>query len=69
MCVLDFLKNPDVTIFQALLLPFTPVNMDVLPLYLLPLAWFPPMPWLLLRAPSIALSGPPPRVPGPTATS
>ena len=55
MGVLDFLKNPDVTILQALLLKFKPVNMDVLPLYILLLAWFPPMLWLLLRAPSIAL--------------
>ena len=55
MGVLDFLKNPDVTIFQALLLKFKPVNMDVLPLYILLLAWFPPMLWLLLRTPSIAL--------------
>ena len=46
MGVLDFLKNPDVTIFQALLLKFKPVNMDVLPLYILLLAWFPPMLWL-----------------------
>src|SRR6185312_7495290 len=49
------LKNPDVTILQALLLKFKPVNMDILPLYILLLAWFPPMLWLLLRAPSIAL--------------
>jgi hypothetical protein len=55
MGVLDFLKNPDVTILQALLLKFKPVNMDILPLYILLLAWFPPMLWLLLRAPSIAL--------------
>ena len=38
MGVLDFLKNPDVTILQALLLKFKPVNMDVLPLYILLLA-------------------------------
>jgi hypothetical protein len=55
MGVLDFLKNPDVTILQALLLKFKPVNMDILPLYILLLLWFPPMLWLLLRAPSIAL--------------
>jgi hypothetical protein len=55
MGVLDFLKHPDVTIFQALLLKFKPVNMDVLPLYILLLAWFPPMLWLLLRTPSFAL--------------
>jgi hypothetical protein len=55
MGVLDFLKNPDVTIMQALLLKFKPVNMDVLPLYIVLLLWFPPMLWLLLRAPSLAL--------------
>lgn len=55
MGVLDFLKNPDVTILQALLLKFKPVNMDVLPLYIVLLAGFAPILWLLLRAPSIAL--------------
>ncbi len=55
MGVLDFLKNPDVTIIQALLLKFKPVNMDVLPLYIVLLLWFPPILWLLLRSPSIAL--------------
>ena len=55
MGVLDFLKNPDVTIIQALLLKFKPVNMDVLPLYIALLACFAPMLWLLLRAPSTAL--------------
>jgi hypothetical protein len=55
MGVLDFLKSPDVTIIQALLLKFKPVNMDVLPLYIVLLGCFPPMLWLLLRAPSMAL--------------
>jgi hypothetical protein len=55
MGVLDFLKNPDITIFQALLLKFKPVNMDVLPLYIVLLLGFAPMLWLLLRAPSLAL--------------
>ena len=55
MGVLDFMKNPDVTILQALLLKFKPVNMDVLPLYIVLLLWFAPILWLLLRAPSIAL--------------
>jgi hypothetical protein len=55
MGVLDFLKNPDVTILEALLLKFKPVNMDVLPLYIVLLLGFSPMLWLLLRAPSIAL--------------
>ncbi len=56
MGVLDFLKNPDVTIFEALILKFKPVNMDVLPLYIILLLWFPPMLWLLLRTPSLALA-------------
>jgi hypothetical protein len=55
MGVLDFMKNPDVTILQALLLKFKPVNMDVLPLYIVLLLWFAPILWLLLRAPAGAL--------------
>jgi hypothetical protein len=55
MGVRNFLANPDVTIIQALLLKFKPVNMDVLPLYIVLLAWFPPILWLLMRAPSTAL--------------
>ena len=44
MKILDFLKQPDITIVQALLLKFKPVNMDVLPLYIVLLLLFPPMP-------------------------
>ena len=55
MGVRNFLADPDVTILQALLLKFKPVNMDVLPLYIVLLAWFPPILWLLRRAPSTAL--------------
>jgi hypothetical protein len=57
MKILDFLKQPDVTIFQALLLKFKPVNMDVLPLYIVLLLLFPPMLQLLLRSPNFALAG------------
>jgi len=57
MNILDFLKQPDVTIFQALILKFKPVNMDVLPLYIMLLLFFPPMLWLLLRQPGFALAG------------
>src|SRR3977135_4051041 len=56
MNILDFLKQPDVTIIQALLLKFKPSNMDVLPLYIILLLLFPPTPWLLLRQPLLALS-------------
>ncbi|MGI8527513.1 MAG: OpgC domain-containing protein [Pseudolabrys sp.] len=56
MGILDFLKQPDVTILQALLLKFKPVNMDVLPLYIILLLGFAPALWLLLRSPSLALA-------------
>ena len=55
MGVVGFLNNPDVTIIQALLLKFKPVNMDILPLYIVLLLGFAPMLWLLLRSPSLAL--------------
>ena len=55
MNALDFLKNPDVTIIQALLLKFKPANMDVLPLYIVLLLLFPLVLWLLIRNALIAL--------------
>ena len=55
MNILDFLKQPDITIVQALLLKFKPVNMDVLPLYIILLLLFPPILWLLHRWPTLAL--------------
>ena len=57
MKILDFLKQPDITIFQALLLKFKPVNMDVLPLYIVLLLLFPPTLFVLLRQPNLALAG------------
>lgn len=55
MGVFDFLRQPDVALIQALLLKFKPANMDVLPLYIALLAFFPPYVWLLLRLPTLAL--------------
>lgn len=55
MNILDFLRNPDVTIIQALLLKFRPVNMDVLPLYIVLIGTFAPVLWLLVRLPDVAL--------------
>jgi hypothetical protein len=55
MGIFDFLQQPDVTLVQAMLLKFKPANMDVLPLYIVLLAGFPPMLWLLVRAPAAAL--------------
>ena len=40
MNILEFLQQPDVTLVQALLLKFKPVNMDVLPLYIVLMACF-----------------------------
>ena len=56
MGIFNFLKQPDVTMIQAMLLKFKPANMDVLPLYIVLLAGFPPMLWLLLRRSTIALA-------------
>jgi hypothetical protein len=56
MGIFDFLNHPDVTLVQALLLKFKPVNMDVLPLYIVLLIGFPPILWLLLRSPALALA-------------
>jgi hypothetical protein len=56
MGIFNFLKQPDVTLIQALLLKFKPANMDVLPLYIVLLAGFPPMLWLLLRNATLALA-------------
>ncbi len=55
MGIFDFLRQPDVTLVQALLLKFKPANMDVLPLYIVLLAGFPPFLWLMLRTPALAL--------------
>ena len=55
MGIFDFLRQPDITLVQALLLKFKPANMDVLPLYIMLLAGFPPMLWVLLRAPAAGL--------------
>src|SRR5262245_59270184 len=55
MNILDFLKQPDTTIIQALLLKFKPANMDVLPLYIILLLLFPPILWLLQRRSTLAL--------------
>src|SRR5918992_84570 len=47
MGIMDFLKQPDVTIVQALLLRFRPVNMDVLRLYIVLMLFLPIILWLM----------------------
>jgi hypothetical protein len=55
MGIFDFLRQPDITLVQAMLLKFKPANMDVLPLYIVLLAGFPPMLWILMGAPAAGL--------------
>jgi hypothetical protein len=57
MDLLAALKEPGSTLVRALLLIFQPPNLDILPLYIVLLAGFPPVLWLLLRQPTAALAG------------
>src|SRR6202790_5568210 len=56
MGIMDFLKEPDVTIVQALLLRFRPVNMDVLPLYIVLMLFLPVILWLMKRSADLTLA-------------
>ncbi|MFB6458874.1 OpgC domain-containing protein [Bradyrhizobium tunisiense] len=55
MGIMDFLKHPDVTIVQALLLRFRPVNMDVLPLYIVLMMALPLILWSMKWRPDVTL--------------
>jgi hypothetical protein len=56
MGIMDFLKQPDVTIVQALLLRFRPVNMDVLPLYIVLMLSLPVILALMRWKPDVTLA-------------
>ena len=56
MGILDFLKQPDVTIVQALILRFRPVNMDVLQLYIELMLFLPLILWLMWWKPDLTLA-------------
>jgi hypothetical protein len=56
MGIMDFLKQPDVTIFQALILRFKPVNMDVLPLYIVLMLSLPLILVLMRWKPDVTLA-------------
>jgi hypothetical protein len=56
MGIMDFLKHPDVTIVQALLLRFRPVNMDVLPLYIVLMLSLPLILALMRWKPDVTLA-------------
>jgi hypothetical protein len=51
----DFFAKPSVMFSQVVLLRFKPANMDVLPMYVVLLMAFPPVLWLLIRKPGVAL--------------
>jgi hypothetical protein len=55
MGIMDFLKQPDVTIVQALLLRFRPVNMDVLPLYIVLMLFLPFILGMMRRSADLTL--------------
>jgi hypothetical protein len=52
-----FLSHPLREMSQALLLRYRPVNLDVLPLYILLLGTFAPALWLMVRRPTLTLVG------------
>lgn len=54
--VAGFMANPAETLYQGLILAFKPVNMDVLPLYILLMVVFPPVLWAMLRLPNLTLT-------------
>src|SRR3977135_2000953 len=49
--------SPIETLRQGLLLKFKPVNLDVLPLYIVLMGFFPPVLWLMLRQPDLTMLG------------
>jgi hypothetical protein len=53
----DFFRQPESLFPHVLLLQFKPFNMDVLPMYIALLVAFPPMLWMLVRKPGLALAG------------
>lgn len=53
--VAGLVDNPIQTLSQGLLLRFKPLNLDVLPLYIVLMAFFPPVLWLMLRKPDLTM--------------
>ena len=54
--VAGFMAMPAETLYQGLILAFKPVNMDVLPLYIILMVVFPPILWTMLRLPNLTLA-------------
>jgi hypothetical protein len=55
--IAGLVDSPIQTISQGLLLRFKPLNLDVLPLYIVLMACFGPVLWLLLRKPNLTMAG------------
>jgi len=55
--IAGIVENPIETMTQGLLLRFKPLNLDVLPLYIVLMACFGPVLWLLLRWPNLTMTG------------
>ena len=53
--VAGLVDNPIQTLTQGLLLRFKPVNLDVLPLYIVLMGFFPPVLWMMLRKPDLVM--------------
>ncbi|MDI1266829.1 MAG: OpgC domain-containing protein [bacterium] len=49
------IARPVETLTQGLLLNFRPLNLDILPLYIVLMASFPPVLWIMLRKPDLVL--------------
>jgi hypothetical protein len=54
MVVLHFLQRPEIILVEVLRLRFLLANVNILPLYILLMLWFPVLLWLTLRAPAVA---------------
>jgi hypothetical protein len=55
--VAGLVDNPIETLRHGLLLSFKPLNLDVLPLYIVLMACFPPVLWMMLRKPDLTMLG------------
>jgi hypothetical protein len=53
--VAGLVDNPIETLRQGLLLKFKPLNLDVLPLYIVLMGFFPPVLWIMLRRPDLTM--------------
>lgn len=53
--IAGLVDNPIQTLTQGLILRFKPVNLDVLPLYIVLMGFFPPVLWFMLRKPDLVM--------------